>query len=86
LQLKEEMDLEWREELQEWAEGKGAQPFRGGVRHVHGRIEDEFWGIVGGFRLEKSKISRYLEWHCEERMHSKLHLPLQWEFGEIKDY
>ena len=32
-----------------------------GVRLVHGRIEDEFWAIDGGFRLEEGKIWRQVE-------------------------
>jgi hypothetical protein len=59
MKLKEEVDLKWSEETQEWAERKGERPFGGGMKHVHGRIEDEFWGIDGGFRLEKSRICRY---------------------------
>jgi hypothetical protein len=56
LKLEEEVDLDWSEEPQEWADWKMERPCGGGKRHVHARIEDEFWGIDGEFRLEKSKI------------------------------
>jgi len=34
------------------------RPCGGAVRQAHGRIQDEYWGIDRGSKLEKSKIWR----------------------------
>jgi hypothetical protein len=44
--------------------GKGERPCGTGVRRVHFRMEDEFWGIDRGIKVEKRKIRRQLERLC----------------------